>query len=327
MRAVVFNSYGGPEVLQITQVDIPKPKGNQVLIQVKAFGINRAELYMRHGVWGDVAPISGIECVGQVVHDPRGQLPAGQTVATFMGGLARSMNGCYAEYVAAPADHVYPLSTRLSWEELATLPQSYATAWYCLRHNLNLSTKQSLLIRGATSALGQAALHLARHQGATVIASTRDRAKAKRLTQQGATHIVIDDGQLSPQLRSLYANGVDAVLDLVGNHSLIDSLRSCRPGGYVCQAGFLGGPAPIAFNPITDLPSRVNLNFFASFSLGLADFPPSVIPLQQLVQQAEQGHYPTEPGHVFPLEQIRDAHRLMASNQSQGKIVITLDPA
>jgi NADPH:quinone reductase len=322
MEAMVRESYGGPEQLGIKEIPIPVPQDGEVLIKVYALGINRAETYMRRGVWGDVATVSGIECVGQVADDPSGHLARGQTVAAIMGGMGRTRNGSYAEYVCAPTSNVLPLQTDLAWEDLAAIPESYATAWSCLFDNLRLTAGDVLLVRGGTSALGQAAINIAGHAGATVLASTRAPGKARLLQSLGAAPVLIDDGHLRESGRALYPDGIDAVLELVGNSTLLDSLGMTRKGGRVCNAGFLGGGAPIAFDPLTQMPPGVDFNFFASFMYGTPGFPLSAIPLQEIVRRVSNGIYKARPAHVFPFEQIPDAHRLMESNEAKGKIVV-----
>src|SRR5438477_1587185 len=111
MRAIVITRHGGPEVLAVRELLDPEPNLGDVLIEVKAFGLNRAETYMRRGEWPEIARVSGIECVGVVADDPGGTLPTGSTVAALMGGLGRTRNGSYAEYVTAPASNVVPLET------------------------------------------------------------------------------------------------------------------------------------------------------------------------------------------------------------------------
>src|SRR4051794_25557523 len=106
MRAIVITEPGGPEVLQIQDVGDPLPSDGEVLIRVKAFGVNHAETHMRKGEWPEATPISGIEAVGTVVNDPSGKLADGTKVLTIMGGLGRFRNGSYAEYTAAPAANV-----------------------------------------------------------------------------------------------------------------------------------------------------------------------------------------------------------------------------
>src|SRR5690349_23624010 len=118
MRAIVIKQYGGPEVLAIEDRPDPEPKAGEVLIEVKAFGLNHAEIYFRRGAWGNVAEISGIECVGVVRADPDGRLATGQTVMALVGGMGRSINGSYAELVSVPSSNVIAVKTKLSWEDL-----------------------------------------------------------------------------------------------------------------------------------------------------------------------------------------------------------------
>jgi NADPH2:quinone reductase len=323
MRAIVRETYGGPEQLIVKEVPVPEPKEGEVRIAVKAFGINRAETYMRRGAWGDVSNISGIECVGVVSEDPAGRFRAGQTVAAIMGGMGRTRAGSYAEFTCAPASNVFALETSLPWAELAAVPESFATAWWCLFKNLRIEAGHSVLIRGATSALGQAAINIAADFGAAVLGTTRNVDSKHTLHALGAAHVLQETQALSNTVRELYAGGIDRVLDLVGNSTLRDSLRALKPGGKVCQAGFLGGPDPVeGFNPILDLPSDVDLSFFGSFVLGADGFPTSKIPMQQIVQRVENGRYKAKPARVFPFEAVPDAHRLMESNGANGKIVV-----
>jgi NADPH:quinone reductase len=157
MRAVVIKQYGGPDVLSIEERPDPKPQPGHVLIEVKAFGVNHAETHMREGKWPEATEISGIECAGLVKSDPDGRLVPGQKVVAFMGGMGRSINGSYAELTRVPAGNALPVKTELAWDALAAIPESYATAWAALYGNLDLKAGQTIVIRGATSALGQAA--------------------------------------------------------------------------------------------------------------------------------------------------------------------------
>src|SRR5882724_10831891 len=147
MRAIVIQNYGGPEQLVLRDLPDPAPAPGQVVIDIKAFGLNHAEIYFRSGAWGEVAKVSGIECVGTVKADPDGRFASGEKVAALMGGMGRTIDGSYAEMTRVPADHVVPLRSALPWEELAALPESYATAWTCLHRNLALAGGQTLLVR------------------------------------------------------------------------------------------------------------------------------------------------------------------------------------
>jgi NADPH2:quinone reductase len=275
-----------------------------------------------HQVWPDAAPVSGIEAAGTVVHDPADALGKGASVVTIMGGLGRTRNGSYAEYVAAPATNVATTDTSLSWTDLAAIPESYATAWSVLHGNLDLLAGQSLLVRGATSALGQAAVNIAAGLGATVIATTRREDRAELLRSLGADEVVIDNGKIAAAVRGLVPGGVDRVLDLVGNSVLRDSLKAVRVNGRLCQAGFLGGLGPVdQFLPIADLPSGVQFSFFGSFEVGTGAFPLPAIPLQTIVDKVQVGDYIARPSRVFAFEEVAEAHRIMESGHAGGKLV------
>jgi NADPH2:quinone reductase len=326
MRAIVMTQHGGPEVLETRDLPDPVPGPGEVLIRVRAFGLNHADTYMRSGVWSFGIPVLGIECVGVVEQDPGGRFGAGATVVAVVGGLARDRNGSYAELVTVPATNVVAVETGLTWADLAAIPEVYATAWTALHGNLALEPGQSMLVRGATSAVGQAAVNLAVDGGAIVIATTRAEGHAERLRGMGAAEVLIDDGRLAPQVRATRPDGVDAALDLVGNAVLRDSLQCVASRGRVCQIGFLGGLDPVAdFNPLADLPSGVALSTFASaFVLGGEGFPVSDVPMQAIVEKAERGVFSARPARVFAFDEIVEAHRVMDSGRAGGKLVVTV---
>lgn len=324
MRAILRKRFGGPEVLEVRKFPNPEPKPGHVLIEVKAFGLNHAEAHMRKGEWPEIAEISGIECVGLVKQDPDGRLRVGQKVAAMMGGMGRTINGSYAEYTHVPATNVVPVETNLPWEVLAAVPESYTTAWSCLYGNLALKAGQTLVIRGATSALGQAALNIAAHAQARVIATSRNPERFALLEELGAGRALQEGSELAQQIRKLHPNGVDAVLDLVGNSTVIDSLTVVRRGGNVCEAGWLGGLAPISFNPMLQMPSGVYFSLYGSFVLGSPQFPLSEIPLQTIVDRVADGSYQARPVKVFGFDEIQAAHELMDSGMAKGKLVVTV---
>ncbi|MHC5537103.1 alcohol dehydrogenase catalytic domain-containing protein, partial [Singulisphaera rosea] len=160
MRAILRTEFGGPEVLVIREIPEPEPVEGHAVIEVKAFGLNHAELHMRKGEWAEIAEVSGIECVGVVKSCPGGEFAPGSKVAALMGGLGRTINGSYAEVTRVPVTNVAAIESNLSWAELAAIPETYATAWTCLFRNLELTAGQTLVIRGATSSFGQAALNM-----------------------------------------------------------------------------------------------------------------------------------------------------------------------
>lgn len=326
MRAIVMTQHGGPEVLQPRELPDPTPGPGEVLVRVRAFGLNHADTYMRSGVWSFGIPVLGIECVGVVEEDPSGALEVGATVVALVGGLARDRNGSYAELVTVPASNVVAVDTGLGWADLAAIPEVYATAWMALHGNLAIARGETVLIRGATSSVGRAAVNLAVDAGATVIATTRTAERVGALRELSAAEVLVDDGRLAPQVRATRSGGIDAVLDLVGNSVLRDSLQCVAPRGRVCQIGFLGGLDPVTdFSPLADLPSGVALSTFASaFVLGGEAFPMGEVPLQAIVDKAERGVFAARPSKVFAFDQIVEAHRVMDAGQAGGKVVVTV---
>jgi NADPH:quinone reductase len=325
MRAIVIKHFGGPDVLALEERPEPKPQSGRVLIEVKAFGVNHAETHMREGRWPESSEISGIECVGLVKADPDGRFIAGQKVVAFMGGMGRSIDGSYAEFTSVPATNVLAIESQLDWDALAAIPESYATAWAALFGNLDLKSGQTLVVRGATSALGQAAVNIAVEAGARVIATTRNPSRAETLEALGAKEVVLESADLPRRVREHHPHGVDAVLELVGNSTVIGSLTMVRRGGRLCLAGFLGGLDPIStFMPVMQLPSGVHFSFFGSFAFGTPAFPIAEIPMQTVINRVGDGVYKAKPARVFQFSEIREAHRLMESGAANGKIVVRL---
>ncbi|CAG4914092.1 zinc-binding alcohol dehydrogenase family protein [Paraburkholderia saeva] len=321
MRAIVLDTFGGPDSLVYTELPEPEPLQGHVVIEIKAFGINHAEMHMRRGEWAEAARVSGIECVGIVKSCPGGEFSVGAKVAALMGGLGRTINGSYAEYTRAPVSNVALIESDLPWAELATIPETYATAWTCLFRNLEIKEGQTLVIRGATSSFGQTAVKLAVNAGAHVIATTRSAARFAMLESLGASRVEIEGPDLSSRIAE--AKRIDAVLDLVGNSTMLDSLAMLRRGGRVCLAGWLGDLDPIeGFNPLLQMASGVCLTFFGSFVFGTPGFPLSDVPLQQIASDVAAGRLNAKPSRVFAFDEIREAHRVMEANEAGGKMVV-----
>ena len=222
------------------------------------------------------------------------------------------------------ASNVALIESDLPWAELAAIPETYATAWTCLFRNLEIARGQTLVIRGAASSFGQAALNMAADAGVRVIATTRGRERVSLLEQLGAERVETEGPDLSHRIAE--AKKLDAVLDLVGNSTILDSLDMLRRGGRACLAGWLGGLAPIAnFNPLQQMASGVYLTFFGSFVFGTPQFPLSDVPLQRIAEQVAAGRLKAKPSRVFRFEEIREAHRVMEANEAGGKMVVVHD--
>ncbi len=211
-------------------------------------------------------------------------------------------------------------------EDLAAIAESYATAWSAVRGNLGLLSGQTLLVRGGTSSLGQAAINIAADMGARVIATTRNAARRPLLESLGASEVLVDQPDLSKRVRGLHPRGVDAVLDVIGNSTVLDSLAMARRGGRVAVVGLLDHVASIPdFNPLFQMPhAGVHFSGFVSWSLGTPDCPLSEIPFQGIVDRVAGGAYKARPAKVFRFEDVREAHRVMEANEAGGKLVVGL---
>jgi NADPH:quinone reductase-like Zn-dependent oxidoreductase len=314
MRAIIKQRHGGPEVLAIGELPMPQADRDHVVIRVRAFGLNHAEAYVREGTWPFPTKVLGIECAGEVHADASGRFAPGDRVVALMGGMGRTIPGSYEEYVCPPATNVIKIDTSLPWPELAALPESYATAWSALHQNLAIAGGQRLLVRGGTSALGQAAINIARAEDVTVLATTRYASHAGVLERLGATAVIEGD--------SLAIEPVNAVLDLLGTKTLLGSLKLVRPRGRVCVAGWLAGPAPLTLDPIMDLPSGVQLSLFGSFMYGQPGHSLADVPIQAIVDRAATGVYRAKPVRVLEFTEIVEGHRLLDAGTALGKIVV-----
>ncbi len=322
MKAAVMHEPGGPEVLSIEDRPIPEPSSGEVLIRVRAFGLNRSELFTRQGHSPPDAVtlprVLGIEACGETAACPGGEFEQGSTVVTAMGGMGRLFDGGYAEYTCVPVSQVQRVETSLAWDILGALPEMLQTAWGSLFSALQLKNGESLLVRGGTTSVGLAAAAIAKTFDATVAATSRSPSRESMLRENGADHVFIDSGEIARDVRSVFPDGVDKVLELVGTTTLADSLQCAAAGGSVCMTGMVGDSWSFTnFAPMDVIPSTVNLTIYSG---GTADFMNT--PLQSLLEQVERGRLAPRIGKVFPLNDIVEAHRCMEENRAGGKIVV-----
>ena len=323
MRAFVIEEPGGPEKLKLRRIPRPTPRDGWVLIRNRAFGLNRSEWFTRKGESPSVVfpKVLGIECVGEVVAAPGGGLSDGQRVAAMMGGMGRIFDGSYAEFVLVPLQNVFPLQTSLEWRILGALPEMLQTVHGSLHTGLEIERAKNLLVRGATSSIGFAAMALARMSGLEVAATTRNAGKTDELAAAGATHVLIDNGSIAEKARAIYPEGLDRVLELVGATTLLDSLQAARRAGIVCMTGILGGKWMLPeFRPMGHVPTGVKLTSYSGESADITGAQ-----LQQYISLVKSGDLTLKLGPSFPFEQLQEAHGLMDKNLANGKIVVEVD--
>jgi NADPH:quinone reductase-like Zn-dependent oxidoreductase len=183
-----------------------------------------------------------------------------------------------------------------------------------------LRTTQTLLIRGGTSSVGMAATTLAKARGVTVIATTRQEANRARLIENGADHVVVDDGHVARAVRGIVPGGADALLELVGPSHISDSFAALRPGARACLTGFLGADWDDSKAVAEASRLGIELKRFGSNVITAETFGDI---FQTIVDGIEQGRFNLNLDRAFPLAEIADAHRYMEANRATGKVVVT----
>jgi NADPH:quinone reductase-like Zn-dependent oxidoreductase len=313
MKAVVLNKVTYAKDIVLSEVAVPKTRPGWVLVKIKAFGLNHSEQILRESeIEADYIRkpvIPGIECAGEIADASDSGFTKGQKVIALMGGMGRSFPGSYAEYALLPTDHVFSVESNLAWSEVAAVPETYFTAWGSLFECLHLQKDDVLLVRGATCALGYAAIQIAKALGCKVVATTHRTEKLKLL--EAADEQLLDTGSLTGKI-----SGVTKALDLVGARSLKDTLTAVEKGGIVCDTGILGGVYALnRFDPIKDIPNGVYLTGFYS------NYPTQEI-VNQIFHFFHEKNLTPVSGKVFAFENIKAAIMAQESGSVNGQIIV-----
>ncbi|BBA95303.1 putative alcohol dehydrogenase [Actinacidiphila reveromycinica] len=327
MRAVRIDTFGGPDVLTPVEVPDPVPGPGEVLVRVEAAGVNRADALARAGTYHRARPLPlvlGLEAAGTVAavgEGVTGLAPGSRVMA--MGGATP---GFYAELAAVPATRVVPLPDGVDPHAAAGMPIAWVTAWYCLHRLARLKEGETVVVQAAASGVGTAAVQIAAHTGARVIAAARSAGKAGWAAGFGA-HEALDtsafpgEAAVEEVLRLTGGRGADVVLDAVGGDVFAQSLRQVGFGGRVVAL------ANVALRPSTVdtrdfYPKNASVHGFQLTGLVEHGYDPRP-DLREIAAGVAAGTYRVPVEATFPLDQASRAHALLEQRASRGKIVLT----
>jgi NADPH2:quinone reductase len=323
MKAVILTGAGGPEVLSIGEVPKPEVKPGYIRVKVRAAGINRADLLQRRGHYpappGWPADIPGLEYAGEVeALREASRWKVGDRVMGLVGG------GACAEMVTVHAEEALAVPEGLSFAEAAAIPEVFLTAYDALVTRGRLRPGERVLIHAVGSGVGTAAAQIAKHLGAAVLGTSRSADKLARALVYGLD-IGIDTS--STPFRQALTEPVHVILDSIGGPAFGDNLAVLAPQGRLVLLGYLGGTrtttdlGPIVRNRLEVIGTAMRVRSLAERKALIADFEQRMLPLfDRRIEQAA----PLRPvlQTTFPMERIADAHRLLESNETFGKVVV-----
>jgi NADPH2:quinone reductase len=320
MRAAVYYSTGAPEVFRYEEVPDPVPAANEILVDVKAIGIEGGDTLNRAG--GDltqVPHIVGYQCAGLVS-------TCGDDVKGFSVGdrvVVLGLDGSHAERRAVPENFAWRIPDGLGFEEAACIPVAFATAHDCLFHVGRLQVGETALVHAGAGGVGIVAIQMAKRAGATVLATASSEEKLERLGDFGLDHgINYRTHEFGAEVRRLTdGRGVDVVLDSVGGPNLQESIRVLAYRGRCVSLGNAGRSGPM---PIDVSTMGVNNQMLAGYFLGGELFMDvrAYGVVAQLLQEVAEGSLEVVIDSVFPLDDAADAHARAEGRRAFGRVVL-----
>jgi putative PIG3 family NAD(P)H quinone oxidoreductase len=323
MKAILITQPGGPEVLRYDSAPEPLPETNELVVQVRAAGVNRADLLQRQGGYNPppgASPILGLELAGEVLV-PCASWKAGDRVMAVVTG------GAYAELATVPCGVAIPIPEGMPFEQAAAVPEAFLTAYLNLFTLGRLQARETVLIHAGASGVGTAAIQLARAAGARVFATAGSEEKLARCRELGAELAVnYRSESFAERVReATEGRGVDLILDFVGAPYWESNMASLALGGRLMLIGFLGGSR-----------GQLDLGAILGKSLTVAGTTLRRTPLAQKAALTQAfiefalprfatGELRPVVDTVYPLAQAAEAHRAMERNSNIGKIILTLD--
>src|SRR5713101_290382 len=341
MKAIVFHQHGGPEVLKFTEATEPAIRPNEVLVRVKACALNHLDLWVRGGIPGVPIPlphIPGSDVSGEIaqIGSAVSTVGVGQKVVLAPGvtcgkcaacvsgqdnhcrqftNLGYMIDGGCAEFVRAPEVNCLPYPENLSFEEAASIPLVFQTAWHMLVGRAELQPGDDVLILGAGSGVGSAAIQIAKFFGARVITTAGTGQKLQKAKELGADHLINHKTQkIREEVRRITnKRGVDVVFEHVGTATWEDSLASLAVGGRLITCG-----------ATTGYDAKIDLRFLFSRQLSLlGSYMGTKSELHSVMRLVASGRFKPVVDRVLPLAECRRAHEILERREQFGKIVLT----
>lgn len=322
MKAIQFHSFGGPEVLQLDEIDEPVPGPDDVTIAVKAAGVNPADTYMRNGTYRIQPPlpcVPGGDAAGEIVSVGENvkELAVGDRV--FAGvALGLDFEGCYADQVKRPAKHVRRIPENLNYSEATTLGVSYPTAHYSLFARGGAKAGETVFIHGASGSVGTSAIQLAKRAGLKVIGSAGSQAGMDLVLEEGAD-LAVDHSKPDylDEVRDKCENGgPDLILEMLANVNLVADMEIAAQHGRIVVIGNRG---EIVINPRLAMMKELDIRGIMLWNASeeqLNDI------MADLLVAAEEGTIKPRVGQELPLSEAAKAHELVLKTGNAGKIVL-----
>lgn len=323
MKAVYFDKPGGTECLELRELPRPEPKADEVLIRVKAAGVNRPDILQRRGLYPapkGASPLLGLEVAGEVVACGAAvtQWRPGDAVCALVNG------GGYAEFAVAPQSQCLPVPASLTMTEAAALPETFFTVWHNLWQRARLSAGESLLIHGGSSGIGTSAIQIATALGVNVFVTAGSAKKCAACEQLGAVKAInYRDQDFVTVIKQLTdSHGVDVILDMVGGDYIQRNMSAAAVGGRIVNIAYLQG-SKVEVDMLPIMLKRLTLT-------GSTLRPQSAAVKQAIAEELLREVWPLLNGEkikpevfaAFPLSEVADAHRLMEGGSHIGKIVL-----
>lgn len=322
-KAICIREPGGPDVLEVGELELSVPGPSQVLVEVAAAGLNRADCLQRRGFYpappGVPADVPGLEFAGVVesMGDAVNDWQPGDRVMGIVGG------GSMATRLLTEGAELMPVPAELSLEEAAAVPEAFLTAYDAIVLQGGLRAGQTVLLHAVASGVGTAAIQIAAAVGATSVGTTRTAHKLPRCTELGLTHaVLVEDGQFAETVLAAVPNGANVILDTVGAAYLSQNVKVVAKKGRIIVIGLMGGvKAELALGAL--LAKRASIHGSVLRSRSAADKAKLTKSFtEEMLGRFESGELKPIIDEVLPMTQVQVAHQRMDSNETFGKLVL-----